>query len=676
MVPSVVVVLEELPVTVNGKVDRKALPEPDFGAELLGYVAPRGAFEEIVTAVVADLLGIPRVGVNDNFFAIGGNSLTATRVVARVNAAVGNRISVRDVFDAPTAAGLAMLAQSHEGRESRPPLKARENGTEVPVSPAQQRMWFINQFDTSSSAYNVAFALRLDGELDIPALQAAVADVIERHEAVRTIFPLTDHGPRQVIVPTTSALPHLTPVGVTGEAELRARVLRVLSEGFDVTQQVPLRANLFRLDENAHVLAVVVHHIAADGFSMSPLARDVMDAYVSRVNGTAPDWAPLPVQYADYTLWQYEWLGSEAEETSPMSRQLAYWTTALSDLPEVLDLPTDRPRPAVRSLRGGRVEFEIAPEIHAGVVALARQHTTTVFMTVHAALAILLARLSGSDDIAVGTPIAGRGERELDDVVGMFVNTLVLRTRVDGGATFTEFLDNVREADLGAFMHADIPFERVVEVVSPSRSTAYSPLFQVMFEFQNIERPTLELPNLRVRSIDVAIETANFDLQLTLAENVDADGNPGGITAGLGYATDLFHDATVAGFAERLQRILATVTAGPDTPVGDIDILGVRERADLIPVTGAVAGAARTLPELLAAAVAHDPDAVALVFESRHVRYRELDEWWPCACPVPSSPFWPCGGWPSRVPRSFRWIPSTRRRASNTCSPTPGPCWV
>jgi non-ribosomal peptide synthetase component F len=369
-----------------------------------------------------------------------------------------------------------------------------------------------------------------------------------------------------------------------------------------------------------------VHHIAADGFSMSPLARDVMDAYVSRVNGTAPNWAPLPVQYADYTLWQYEWLGSEAEETSPMSRQLAYWTTALSDLPEVLDLPTDRPRPAVRSLRGGRVEFEIASEIHAGVVALARQHTTTVFMTVHAALAILLARLSGSDDIAVGTPIAGRGERELDDVVGMFVNTLVLRTRVDGGATFTEFLDNVREADLGAFMHADIPFERVVEVVSPSRSTAYSPLFQVMFEFQNIERPTLELPNLRVRSIDVAIETANFDLQLTLAENVDADGNPGGITAGLGYATDLFDDATVAGLAERLQRILATVTAGPDTPVGDIDILGVRERADLIPVTGAVAGAARTLPELLAAAVARDPDAVALVFESRHVRYRELDE--------------------------------------------------
>ncbi|PQP10869.1 non-ribosomal peptide synthetase, partial [Rhodococcus opacus] len=625
MVPSVVVVLAELPVTVNGKLDRKALPEPDFVSAAVGFVAPRSPIEGIVAAVCADLLGLPRVGVNDDFFALGGNSLIATRLVARINAAVGDRIGIRDVFDAPTVAGLAALAESQEGLEARPPLKPREGTAEVPVSPAQQRMWFINQFDTSSSAYNVAFALRLDGRLDLHALQAAVADVVERHEAVRTIFPLTDDGPRQVILPAASAVPDLEPIAVSGESELREQSRRVLSAGFDVTTQVPLRARLFRLDEDVHVLAVVVHHIAADGFSMAPLARDVMDAYVSRVNGSAPDWAPLEVQYADYALWQREWLGSESDENSPISRQLTYWTTTLSDLPEVLELPTDRPRPTVRSLRGGHVEFVIDPEVHAGVVRLARHHTTTVFITLHAALAIMLARVSGADDIAVGTPIAGRGERELDDVVGMFVNTLVLRTHVDGGATFSEFLAGVRETDLGAFTHADVPFERVVEVLSPSRVTAYAPLFQVMLEFQDIERPTLELPDLQVRNIDLEIDTVNFDLQLTLAENVDADGNPTGIAAGLGYATDLFDEDTVLGLAERLVRILEEVTADPGARVGDIDILGPLERAVLTPVTGGAAVEARTLPDLMAEAAANDPEATALIFEGRVVRYGDLD---------------------------------------------------
>ncbi|RZL76343.1 MAG: amino acid adenylation domain-containing protein, partial [Rhodococcus sp. (in: high G+C Gram-positive bacteria)] len=625
MVPSTVTVLRQLPVNANGKLDRKALPEPDFGVAAVGFVAPRTPIEQIVAAVCADLLGLARVGAADNFFALGGNSLIATRLVARINAAVGDRIGLRDVFDAPTVAGLAARAESQEGRESRPPLKPREGTADVPVSPAQQRMWFVNQFDTSSSAYNVAFVLRLKGRLDVRALQAAVADVIERHEAVRTIFPLTDDGPRQVILPAARAVPDLVPIGVSGEAELRERSLRVLSEGFDVTEQVPLRAKLFTGDEDVHVLAVVVHHIAADGFSMAPLARDVMNAYVSRANGNAPDWTPLAVQYGDYALWQREWLGSESDDESTVSRQLAYWTTTLSDLPEVLELPTDRSRPAVRTLRGGRVDFAIDPEIHAGVVRLARQHNSTVFMTVHAALAIMLARLSGSDDIAVGTPIAGRGERELDDVVGMFVNTLVLRTRIDGGATFSEFLGSVREADLGAFTHAEVPFERVVEVVSPSRSTAHSPLFQVMMEFQDIQRPTLELPDLQVRRVDVDIDTTNFDLQLTVSENTDIDGNPTGITAALGYATDLFDEETAAGFATRLQRILAAVTADPGASVGDIDLLGTRERAELAPVPGGAAVAARTLPDLLAEAAARNPDAVALVSEGREVRYGELD---------------------------------------------------
>ncbi|OYD69574.1 non-ribosomal peptide synthase protein (TIGR01720 family)/amino acid adenylation domain-containing protein [Rhodococcus sp. OK302] len=612
--------------TVNGKLDRKGLPDTGFSADAVEFAAPRNPIEQIVASVVADLLGIVRAGVDDNFFALGGNSLIATRLVARINAVVGDRISVRDVFDAPTVAGLAVLAQSEDGLESRPPLKPREGSTKVPVSLAQQRLWFVNQFDTSSSAYNVAFVLSLEGRLDVSALRQAFADVIARHETLRTIFPLADDGPQQVILPTTSALLGLDPIVVSGDAELRELCHRVLSTGFDVTAQIPLRASLFRLAEDAHTLAVVVHHIASDGFSMAPLARDVMTAYSSRLNGSEPDWTPLDVQYADYTLWQREWLGSESDEESLISRQLAYWTAALSDLPEVLEIPTDRPRPAVRSLQADHFEFGIGEEVHAGVVALARNHNATVFMTMHAVLAILLARLSGGDDITVGTPIAGRGERELDDIVGMFVNTLVLRTRINGDATFSDVLGMVREGDLGAFTHAEVPFERVVEVLNPSRSTAYSPLFQVMLEFQDIERPTLELPGLQIRSLDAPIDTTNFDLQLTVSENVDADGIPAGITAEFGYATDLFDEETVAGFARRFQCILETVTESADVRVGDIDILGISERAELAPAPGGEALTPRTLPELLAEATAHDPDAVALAFEGREVCYGELDE--------------------------------------------------
>ncbi|MEN0139092.1 MAG: amino acid adenylation domain-containing protein, partial [Rhodococcus sp. (in: high G+C Gram-positive bacteria)] len=626
MVPAAVVVIDALPLTVNGKLDRKSLPDADFGTATVGFVAPRNPVEEIVAAVFADLLGIVRVGANDSFFALGGNSLTATRLVARVNAAVGDCLGVRDVFDAPTVAGLAARAEAGESRaESRPAPAPRDPSREVPVSLAQQRMWFINQFDTASAAYNVAIALRLTGTLDVAALQAAVTDVVERHESLRTVFPLTDRGPRQVILPPETVAPDLTPHTVA-QAEVDAELDRLLSAGFDVTTEAPLRARLFAAGEHEHVLAVVVHHIAADGFSMVPLARDVLSAYTARLHGAAPDWTPLPVQYADYTLWQRDRLGDEDDENSPLARQLDYWTATLADIPDVLELPTDRPRPAARTLGAGRVEFGIGADLHQGVVQVARRHGSTVFMALHAALAVLLSRLSASDDVAVGTPIAGRGEAALDDLVGMFVNTLVLRTHVDGSSTFADLLAQVRDTDLGAFTHADVPFERVVESLRLSRSTEYSPLFQVMLEFQNTERPELELPGLHVEPLDLAFDTINFDLQLTLRENVDADGRPAGISAALGYATDIFDEGTVAAFAERLVKILGAVTDSPDAPVGDIDVLGTAERAALTPVRGGPGVPARTLPQLLSAAAAVDPDAAALVFDGRRISYRDLDE--------------------------------------------------
>ncbi|MGW8535176.1 amino acid adenylation domain-containing protein [Rhodococcus qingshengii] len=631
MVPSVVVVLGEFPVTVHGKLDRKALPDVNFEPQPLQYVAPRTPVEETVAAIFDDLLGTSTVGVNDDFFALGGNSLSAARLVARVNSVLGERINIRDVFDASTVAALAELAQCRGGEGAKPALRPRGTTTDIPLSPAQERMWFANQFDPESAAYNVACALRLDGTVNLSALHAAFVDVVERHESLRTVFPLTDDGPRQVIMSTSQVVSDLAPILVQGEEELRERCRQIVSDGFDVMQQVAMRATLLRRDDqvHSHVLVIVIHHIAADGFSTVPLARDLMSAYTSRVNGEAPQWAPLGIQYADYALWQRGWLGSESDSRSLISKQLGYWAENLAGAPEVLDIPTDRPRVDVRSLRRGRIRFVFGPKVHAGVVALSRKHNATVFMVVHAALAVLLARLSDEDDVAVGTPIAGRGERELDDLVGMFVNTLVLRTAVDRGATFGDFLDQVRNVDLSAFIHADVPFERVVEIVNPSRSTAYSPLFQVMLEFQDIERPALELPDLQVTDVGVEIDTINFDLQLTVTRNAGAAGEYDGLRAEFGYATDIFDEETVAGFADRLQRILERVITDPQSRIGDIEILDAYESAELVPVRGEISAAVQTLPDLLTAATdmatAQDPGAVALVFEEREVTYLELD---------------------------------------------------
>ncbi|WP_245820008.1 condensation domain-containing protein, partial [Rhodococcoides yunnanense] len=310
-----------------------------------------------------------------------------------------------------------------------------------------------------SAAYNVPVAIRLSGGLDVVAVQAAVADVIARHESLRTMYPETDDGPVQLVVPVERVVPDVRVVDVD-PADVESRVRALASTTFDVTSEIPLRVRLFALSPTEHVLALVVHHISADGSSMGPLTRDVMVAYAARSVGEAPGWAPLPVQYADYALWQREVLGSEEDPKSIASQQVSYWKTALAGLPDQLDLPTDRPRPAVQSYAGDRAEFVVDAELHAQLVQLARRTNSTLFMVVHSAMAVLFARLSGSDDIAIGTPFAGRSDRALDDLIGMFVNTLVFRSRVDSSMTFEELLAQTRASDLQAFAHADVPFER------------------------------------------------------------------------------------------------------------------------------------------------------------------------------------------------------------------------
>uniref|UniRef100_UPI0012DF3936 non-ribosomal peptide synthetase n=1 Tax=Rhodococcus sp. UNC363MFTsu5.1 TaxID=1449069 RepID=UPI0012DF3936 len=622
MIPEAMVVLDELPVTAHGKLDRRALPDPSLDTHRAEYREPSTPAEVAVAAVFAEILGAERVGADDSFFDLGGNSLSAARVVARVNAALGSDVSLREVFDAPSVAGLAELAAGSAGTgRARPELVAAVRPERLPLSLAQSRMWFINQFDTASPAYNLPLGIRLTGALDAQALAAAVTSVLERHESLRTVFPDDGHGPRQVVLPADGLDLDLVPISVRDEAELVSRLGGLASQGFDVTVEIPVRPTLFEISATEHVLLFLVHHIAADGASMAPLARDVVAAYAAFAQGVGPDRAPLEVQYADFAIWQRELLGEEDDPDSLLARQVGYWVNELDGIPDLLTLPTDRPRPAVQSMRGDRFGFEIDADLHERLRALAQQHEATLFTATHVAFAVLLSKLSGTDDIVVGTPVAGRGEAALDDLVGMFVNTLALRTVVNPAGSFAELLTATRESDLGALVHADVPFERLVEILAPERSTAHSPIFQVVMSLENNEPAVVELPGLTVSPVDSGVAFAKFDLQLVLGEKPDGPGMTGEFV----FATDLFDAETVRTMSERFVRLLGALTADPTAPVGDMEIVGATERAALAPVAGPTGEEPVALPDLLAAAAA-DRDAIALMFGDVALTYGELDD--------------------------------------------------
>ncbi|MEU1527832.1 condensation domain-containing protein, partial [Nocardia rhamnosiphila] len=596
--------------------------------------------------------GVRRVGADDDFFALGGNSLIATQVAARLGAALDTTVPVRMLFEAATVSVLAARIQEQAGSGGRVALVPQHRPTRTlpsgevvgaaPLSLAQQRMWFLNRFDQDSAAYNLPMAIRLSGALDVEALRAAVTDLVARHEVLRTVYPETEAGPVQLVLPIGDAAPRLE-VRSVAAGDVVPAVAGLASAGFDVTAEVPLRIALFRVHDattgeavvdvepatgvaGEFVLAMVVHHIAGDGLSVGPLTRDLMIAYAARTAGEAPGWAPLPVQYADYSIWQRELLGDESDPESIAAAQLTYWQSALAGVPDQLALPTDRPRPAVQSFAGGRVAVAIDAETHAGLVRVAQQQGATLFMVVHSALAVLLSRLSGSDDITIGTPVAGRGERALDDLIGMFVNTLVFRTQLDRGESFTGLLGRQREADIAAFAHADVPFERLVEVLNPARSTARHPLFQVGLTFQNLAASVLELPDLTVSGVDFDAEISQFDLNLLLGDSYDTAGAPNGVAGYLTYATALFDHATVAGFAERFVGLLREIVAAPETAVGDLEILASVERVRVLAEWNATEHAlpAGLLLDRFDAAAAAHPDRVAVSFEGTSLSYGEF----------------------------------------------------
>ncbi|WP_371726388.1 amino acid adenylation domain-containing protein, partial [Mycobacterium sp. DBP42] len=568
MVPSQIVVLDEFPLTSSGKTDRKALPEPVFTATT--FRSPQTPTEKTVAEVFAEVLGLDQVGLDDDFFALGGDSLIAIRVSARLQSALGKDVPVRYLFDAPTVGRLAVCLDRQQGDAARPPLQVMPRPQTIPLSYAQQRLWFFDQLNGPSPVYNLAVGLRLSGDLDTAALGQALVDVVGRHESLRTLFTLAGEAPQQFVVPAEDARMSWEVVDAVSWAadRLAEAAGAVARHSFDLSTELPLRASLFRVAQNEHVLVAVVHHIAADGWSVTPLVADLGAAYARRSEGEAPDWSPLPVQYADYTLWQRSYLGDLTDRDSRISGQLAYWENALAGLPERLELPTDRPYPPVADYQGGGLVVEWPAELQQRIARVAREQNATSFMVVQAGLALLLSKLSGSSDVAVGISIAGRNDPALDNLVGFFVNTLVLRVDFSGDPTIGELLEQVRQRGLAAFEHQDVPFEVVVDRLNPTRSLTHHPLVQVMLSWQNLEwqhsadtAGGLTLGDVQVTPLPAQTHTARTDLTFALGERWTETGEPAGIGGTVEFRTDVYDEATVVRLIDRLRKVLMAMTA-------------------------------------------------------------------------------------------------------------------
>ena len=636
MVPAAIVLLDRMPLSPSGKLDRRALPAPDYAAAGGGR-APATAGERVLCEVFGQVLGVDRAGPEDSFFDLGGHSLLATRLVSRVRAVLGAELAVRAVFEHPTPAGLARVLEG--AGAARPALVRVPRPERVPLSFAQRRLWFLEQFHGPGTAYNLPFAWRLGGELDTDALAAALGDVVTRHESLRTVFTTEDGQPYQQVIPAGEAI---VPVTLTParSGELAGLIDAAARHEFDLAAELPIRAWLFTLAEQEHVLVLLLHHIAGDGWSVQVLMADLAAAYAARREGRAPGWPDLPVQYADYTLWQRGLLGgaggaggaggdvADGDGGGVLAGQVGYWREQLAGLPEELVLPAGRPRPAQASQRGGVVRWELAGAgLHAGLAALARECRATVFMVVLAGLAAVLSRLGAGTDIPVGAPAAGRTDEALDDLVGFFVNTLVLRADVAGDPSFAGLVGRVRETVLAAQARQDVPFERLVEVLNPARSPARHPLFQVMLADEDVGAAGWQLPGLRVRPEPVPAGAAKFDLTLAFGQDRGAGGAPAGISAAFEYAADLFDRPAIEALAARLTRLLRQAVAAPARPLSTLAILTTAERRKLLHDWNDTARdiPAVTVPELFEAQAARTPGAPAVIFEGTEVSYAELN---------------------------------------------------
>ncbi|MCA6094662.1 amino acid adenylation domain-containing protein, partial [Streptomyces sp. SCA3-4] len=623
MVPQAFVVLDAWPMTPNGKLDRAALPAPQ--APTGGGRVARTVHEQVLSTLFCDVLGLPAVGVDDDFFQLGGHSLLASRLASRIRTTFGAELPVRVLFDNPTVAGVAEWFD--QAAPGRPALRPMDRPDRLPLSHAQRRLWFIDRYEGSSATYNMPIAMRLSGPLDAGALRSAVADVVARHEALRTVFPDEAGVPWQRILDPAQVRIDL-PVTTVPPEQVAAAMTEVARRLFDLEVEPPLRVELLRLDAETHVLLIVLHHIAGDGWSMGPLCKDISTAYAARLHGEEPQWEPLPVQYGDYSQWQHELLDEQAGPDSVFGRQLAFWTQALEGVPDHLVLPTDRSRPAMPSYHGDDVVFHVDEQTHAGLTELARGCGVTVFMVLQAGLAALLTRMGAGDDIPLGSPIAGRTDESVEEMVGFFVNTLVLRNDTSGNPSFRELLDRVRQTDLAAYSHQDMPFERLVDAIKPERDPSRHPLFQVAFGLQNDATPVVDLPEVRGEEEFVGMKVARFDLMFGFTETHDASGLPAGMNGSVEYATDLYDRPTVEGFVQRLKKLLASAVQNPDQRLDTLEIMDEAERRRMVVDwndTGRPAPEG-TLVSRIEAQVARTPEADALLGNGRTLDYATLNQ--------------------------------------------------
>ncbi|MER5303568.1 non-ribosomal peptide synthase/polyketide synthase [Streptomyces lasiicapitis] len=618
LVPSAFVPLAALPLSANGKVDRAALPAPDAQDESGTRTEPRTDAERRTAEVFADVLGIDRPGVEDDFFRLGGDSILSIRLASSLAEEFGTDVSPRAVFAHPTPEALAALLSDHRAvGEARPGVVPVARDATAPMSYAQQRMWFLEEFAPGGAEYVTSLALRLHGRLDVRALAAALRGLVARHESLRTTFDAVDgHGVQVVHAPHEVPLP-LEDLTALPAEERAARLDDLLAaeraRPFDLRRGPLLRVGLVRLADDEHVLTLTLHHIVTDGWSTAVLTGDLAHLYRAELDESAGELPPLPVQYADYTHWQRTAPGAD--------EQLAYWKEHLADA-EPLDLPTDRPRPPVRTRNGATARLVLPSDTARRLAQVGRERGATLFTTLVAASQTFLAKVSGGRDIAVGTVTSGRDRAEIQNLIGFFVNTLVLRSQVDPGQSFPAFLDGVRQTVLDAFAHQDVPFEQVVDEVRPARDTSRTPLFQVMVVLQNTPAADLDLPGLSVEDVESELEHAAFDLTLEFAET-----DSGALHGVLTYNTDLFDTGTAQRMADQLATLLTAVADDPHRPLGALPLAAESELKSLLDQGRGAAGAvpAATLPELFEGQAARTPDAVALDEGGRQWTYAEVD---------------------------------------------------
>jgi amino acid adenylation domain-containing protein/thioester reductase-like protein len=627
MVPATFVMLEDIPLTPNGKVNRRALPEPNLDLDReTDFVAPRTPVEEIIAGIMATVLGVGRIGTHDNFFALGGHSLLATQVISRLRETLQVELPLRCLFEFPTVAELekAIATYRQQGAESlAPAIKPLPRGTQTfPLSLAEERLWFIDQLEGQSATYNMAFSFQISGKLNVPAFQQAVAEIVRRHEGLRTRFVTVGDSPVQQIDSNPTFTVSAVDLQQVPEKERAAQMQHLAkaeaSKPFDLSGDRLLRVTLVQLEPEKHFLLLVMHHIVSDGWSVQIFKQELSALYTAFSSNTPSPLPDLPIQYADFAVWQRQWLSEQVCET-----QLNYWKQQLAGIPPLLELPADRPRPARQSFRGGKVSFKLDLELTQQLSALSQKSGTTLFMTLLAAWATLLLRYSGQEDIVVGSPIANRTSRETESLIGFFVNTLVLRLPLQDNPSFVALLKRVRQVAIEAYAHQDVPFQQVVEALQIQRNLSHTPIFQVMFDLDRDLLMQSELPGLTLTPVLVEQVTAIFDLSLSMKET------PEGLRGYWEYNSDLFDRETIARWSGHFQTLLARIVANPDCSVGELPLLTDGERNQLLGEwnsTQADCPSPQCVHQLFEAQVQKTPLSVAVEFAGESLTYRELNE--------------------------------------------------